>query len=589
MKRKLESPASMSTTSTSSTTSTTSTSSSRPPAPSHTETHAQLSAFATLTSAVSANSLARASHPSSPLHFMESELAVFSALSALSFLPSAPEVYTLAVSSGLHTTLPSLLAHPNSDILAAVLPLLDEITDPDGVSTPDDRESTRAFLSSLVQEGGLLPAVLHAMGVLLAEEGTLVEASSAAEAPRSPQGEDAAEAVYHGLAVVDHLVEWEPQIATLVLAETSPPLLSLLAQMTTHTVVFDELKMYAAEVWAIVANADPDNASAALLNNLDLLDGILHSLAAYREHSDTLGMEEEEYVNNLIDVVCASLFVSVPVADAFVSLEGIELASTLIESRGVTRKGALKMLDFALLSSPAAASALLSSGSLGVLFGAFLSTKAEKEDAYTAKIKASLKAQLATLQPGDPDFAARKDELKKEAKTKIKALKSALRWYDAEADTEHVVSALASTLLWLDGLPLARVVRKFVDGSKVKRLATLFTRFAFFQVPPLDDPIRIEPSFFTFQRLILIIAALWVHAVPSLPEGEGEEVRALLSAAGMAVTSPIVTAFLQDYASSIGISGVGEGEGEGGGEVGGEGGGGGLISRTRSLFSLIEM
>lgn len=63
-------------------------------------------------------------------------------------------------------------------------------------------------------------------------------------------------------------------------------------------------------------------------------------------HRDPGTELEEEFVDNLFDVVCAALVVDANKAQ-FVSSEGVELMLLMLKNKRYARGGALKTLDFA--------------------------------------------------------------------------------------------------------------------------------------------------------------------------------------------------------------------------------------------------
>ncbi|KNC50714.1 nuclear protein NAP [Thecamonas trahens ATCC 50062] len=532
--------------------------------------------LAAVESAAQKNAIDRAEAAGRPELFLESEMALVASLERLGTISTNAQLFPLAVLRGIATLLPPLLAHDNTDVANVVVRIVEEIADPDGVSGKGDAAATLSLISALVNKGQLLPLVVNHLARLAAEPGVVRGMPKDVSTPpgRTPDAEDAAESAYRCMAVLDHLIGWQPLVAGALASVT--PLVEVLGNWLRprRAVAFDENKMYAAELLAVVAAsaADPTVAAANAAGD-DWLDGILVSLADYRAAAPgSLDAEEEEYVHNCLDALCSLLMASVELNARFVALEGVELLAALVAGKGVARPAALKLLDFALTGSPAAASSLVASGSLGMLFGALLSTKAERAPEREAKAKAKVKSALA----GASD-QAEADAIQVAAKAAARKRKLALKAYDAEADVEHVVSCLAAALVWLDGLALLRVVHKFTEDGKAGRLATLHARYAERAaaedariatiVAPLapaaraalaDDLYiqRLDAGLFTLQRIAVVAGLLHLYAPRLSPDDAATLVDALnRNSLSLARIRPILAEYLEAAGGEAGRGG----------------------------------
>jgi len=77
------------------------------------------------------------------------------------------------------------------------------------------------------------------------------------------------------------------------------------------------------------------------------LDSMLQQLAYYKRHNPTTA-EEQEMMENLFDCLC-SLLLHAPNRDRFLKGEGLQLMNLMLREKKVSRNGALKVLNHALI------------------------------------------------------------------------------------------------------------------------------------------------------------------------------------------------------------------------------------------------
>ena len=289
----------------------------------------------------------RAIHAEEPHKFLESEIELDEAIRAMHALATSPELYPdLVTTSGAVPTFISLLHHENGDIAAAGIELISELTDADAV---EDSEAEAAVLVDALLDAGLLEALVQKLRVL--DERVAEEAA----------------AVYNALSVLENAVELRPEIAASAAAH--PGLLEWMMKRLRPKAATDGNKQYTAEVLAVVlqSGGDPSRKRFVELNGIELM---LRAVAPYKSR-DPETAEEEEFIENAFDVLCAVLMED-DAKKAFVDADGAELMVLIVKGRKGARTGALKCLDFATTRFPAACDQVVDFGGLGTLFSLFM-------------------------------------------------------------------------------------------------------------------------------------------------------------------------------------------------------------------------
>ncbi|KAG7672607.1 hypothetical protein Ndes2526B_g08868 [Nannochloris sp. 'desiccata'] len=289
----------------------------------------------------------RTKYSSEPQKFLESEIELDEAVRAMTAVATSPELYPDLVSTtGAVGTFISLLHHENGDIAAATIELLSELTDGDVV---EDQEAEAGVLVDALLEGGLLEALvqrLRSLNESIAEE---------------------AAAVYNALSVIENAVELSGDTAAM--AADHPGLLDWMLKRLRPKTAADGNKQYTAEVLAVILQSGGETARKKFvtLNGVELM---LRAVAPYKAR-DAETVEEEEFIENAFDVLCA-VFMEPGAKKAFVEADGAELMVLILKSRTSARAGALKCLDFATTSFPPACDQLVDFGGLGTVFALFM-------------------------------------------------------------------------------------------------------------------------------------------------------------------------------------------------------------------------
>ncbi|KAI0006833.1 Catenin-beta-like protein [Xylariaceae sp. FL0662B] len=314
----------------------------------------------------------RAKYAVEPQRFIASEADLDAEIKALGILTEHPVLYAEFVRLGCAASLVGLLAHENSDVAIDAVEIIQELTDDDTVA-------------SEAQWGTLVEAFVEAdlVGLLLSNLERLDESN---ELDRN--------GVYYCLGVIENICE---DSKTLELVGGQEKLLKwLLKRIQAKENPAGQNKQYAAEVLAILARS---NHVKLKLASLDAVDVMLQLVAAYRRRDPEKGSEEEEYMENLFEVL-ASL-TQVPEGKAkFVEAEGVELCLIMLKEGKLSRAGALRLLAHA-AAGAAGAEVCVKTVEAGGLKNIFTLFMRNKTDGQTAKRLIWLFASQLRLLPAD--------------------------------------------------------------------------------------------------------------------------------------------------------------------------------------------
>ncbi|CAG9536204.1 unnamed protein product [Cercopithifilaria johnstoni] len=256
-----------------------------------------------------------------PAKFMESEVELNEAVQEMHALATQPDLYELLVDHGATATLLQLLAHENSDIVAAVINLLQELTD---VDTLNEGEGGAAKL----------------IDVLVADQ--LIETLVQQSIERLDETiKDEADAIHNALSVVENVLDFRPSFADICVEQG---LFAWLLRRGTQRGALDANKMFASELLSLLLQST-ELARRRLTEKVDGFDLLLRALATYKRH-DPGSADEREHMENLFNAVCAALMYA-PNRQKFLDGEGLQLMNLMLRERKQSRESALKVLDYA--------------------------------------------------------------------------------------------------------------------------------------------------------------------------------------------------------------------------------------------------
>ncbi|KAK0423234.1 hypothetical protein QR680_008041 [Steinernema hermaphroditum] len=263
----------------------------------------------------------RIKHADDPQKFMESEVELNTAIQEMHCIATQPDLYGIVVETGAISTLMQLLAHENTDIIGAVLSLLQELTDVETIS--EGVESALELIGALVEER-------------LAE--TIVQQSFER---LNEAVKDEADAVNNALIIIDNILDPMPQFAAKCVEQG---LFKWLLNRACKKSNFDANKMYASELLALILQL-ADVAREQLCADVNGVDMILTALASYKRR-DPGSPDENEHMENLFGALCASLLYA-PNRLKFLEGEGIQLMNLMLREKKQSRQSALKVLNHA--------------------------------------------------------------------------------------------------------------------------------------------------------------------------------------------------------------------------------------------------
>lgn len=284
----------------------------------------------------------RIKFPDDPRKFLESELELHDSIEELHSISVVPELYPVVTALSLPHSLLALVGHDNTDIAAAVLDLLQEMTTLDGVDVEEEeQEGLEVLVASLLEED-VLATLVHNLH-------RIDEASNplAGGNPLTATATAEAQAVHNTLGIVENLLEVRPSLCSV---SGTSGLLAWLLKRLRAKMVFEPNKLYASEILAICVQGSESNRQ--LLGEVEGIDVLLQQLAVYKRHDPTTA-EEQELMENLFDVLCSCLL-HASNRELFLRGEGLQLMNLMLREKKLSRNGALRVLDHALTGSEGA-------------------------------------------------------------------------------------------------------------------------------------------------------------------------------------------------------------------------------------------
>jgi len=456
----------------------------------------------------------RIKFPDEPVKFLNSEVELHDAIQDLRVIATSPDFYPDFVALGCVQSLLGLLSHENTDVAVAVVDLLQEMTDVDTLNDSSE-EATESLVNALItnQVSALLIQNMERLNEGVREE---------------------SDGIHNTLSIVENLIEFRPQVICKEIAQESG-LLTWLVKKLKVKVPFDNNKLYASEILSILLQNEPENRKALVELSGSPMDSMLQQLAYYKRHNPTTA-EEQEMMENLFDCLC-SLLLHHPNRDRFLKGEGLQLMNLMLREKKVSRNGALKVLNHALIGP-------------------------EGRDNCHKFI------DILGLRTIFPLF--------------MKTPKKSKRTVSAEEHEEHVISIVASLMKNCRGPQRQRMLAKFTenDHEKVERLMEMHFKFLD-RVTETEQEIakegseddmdqdemylrRLSGGLFTLQLVDYVILDACSSAAPSVKQ----RVLAILGQRRNA-TIQTIRNVVREYAANVGDTG-GEGSEGGGGEAASE-------------------
>lgn len=297
--------------------------------------------------------------------------------------------------------------------------------------------------------------------------------------------EDEATAVYNTLSVLENCIDVKPDVSASI-AET-PGILEWFFHRLSPKADVDSNKQYSSEILAVLLQSAGQKTRLEFVS-LGGVDRALLSIAPYRSKASQ-SPEEEEFVENVFDVLCAILMEN-SAKVSFLENEGIELMILMLKGRTLSRTPALKCLDFATTKFNQACERAVQKGILPLLFGIFMG-KVKVTGADKKKIKRHVESH------------------KEEEETRCVSIISNLF---IGLETEESRRRLVAKFLESEHEKCDKLVEIMVEFAS--RVASEEGRIqALFEGEDVDKDelliARLDAGLFTLQQCALILAELW--------------------------------------------------------------------------------
>ncbi|XP_051167877.1 beta-catenin-like protein 1 [Leptopilina boulardi] len=262
----------------------------------------------------------RVKFPDQPEKFMESEIELHETIQELRQVSTCPDLYPTMVELNVVPSLLELLSHENTDVAVGIVTLLQDLTDMENFD--ETVESVESLINTLVDQQifALLVQNIERLDETVKEE---------------------SDGVHNTLAIFENVLEFNPELR----AEAGKQgLMQWLLKRIKAKMPYDANKLYASELLSILLQDSIDNAT--LLGDLDGVDVLLQQLAYYKRH-DPQSADEQEMMENLFNVLCSSLLLTVN-KDRFLRGEGLQLMNLMLREKKMSRNGSLKVLSYAM-------------------------------------------------------------------------------------------------------------------------------------------------------------------------------------------------------------------------------------------------
>lgn len=269
---------------------------------------------------ISKNAELRAKYEEDPQKFMGSEADLDAAIKEISVLSEHPELYKEFAKLGCMASLVSLLAHENADIAIDAIEIINELIDED-VGASDEQWK---LLVDAAIDADLLNLLTQNL-------------------QRLDEGEEADRVgIYTSLNILESLSSDNKLSETI--GKDTPLMKWLLQRIQRVESPLSQNKQYAAEIISILVQTSVLNRRAFI--KLDAIDTVLQLLAPYRRRDPTTSSEEEEYFENLFDIITC-LVEELDGKLKFVEAEGVELALIMLREGKMSKSRALRTLNHA--------------------------------------------------------------------------------------------------------------------------------------------------------------------------------------------------------------------------------------------------
>ncbi|GAA55303.1 beta-catenin-like protein 1, partial [Clonorchis sinensis] len=359
-----------------------------------------------------------------------------------------------------------LLSHENTDISLAVIDLLHE----------------------LLESNGLIEAGPNRVNPLLdlLFNGQLIQLLMQNVARLDESNKDEADGVHKTLGIVENLLDVRPEMNVTM---SNQGLFSWLLRRLQRRPVFDRNKLYVSELLSILLQLD--EANRRHLGEVDGIDILLQQLAQYKRH-DPSSPEEIELMHNMFDCLCSALMLPEN-KDRFLKGEGIQLMNLMLREKHMSRDSALRVLDYALCVVNSTSATSQPQPDTQDPEGPQKPGSTSSDPLAVVIANCSKFVDVLGLRTIFPLFmhSPRERVAKSKVPTKAREKPKSLGGPTAAEMEEHVINIIGALLRHCPSVQKNRVLAKFVesDHEKVDRLIELHLQY-FDRVKATDSRIR---------------------------------------------------------------------------------------------------
>jgi len=179
--------------------------------------------------------------------------------------------------------------------------------------------------------------------------------------------EEDKQAVHNTLGIFENLMEVAPEVASTKITQDTKLLEWVLKRLRKGK--FDENQLYTSEILSMLLINGGHAVKA--FTSLGGLKRLVRCVAGYRKR-DPDSLDEVEFVENLFNCICSTLTNNKSEQDSFAAADGLQLMVTMVRKKRYTLAAALKVLNYAILNSPANCQKLIDASGLKAVFKAFM-------------------------------------------------------------------------------------------------------------------------------------------------------------------------------------------------------------------------
>lgn len=314
-------------------------------------TESLASLISTLKTKYTNNISLRTKYPKDSMKFCLIEESLHEDIVFLQRLGAYPSLIPTFISSGGIETLTMILHHPNSDIIDAVVTIIEEITSSDFLTEIEDAKS---FLELFISNG---------LFDLLSENLNKVASSN---------DEDTFQYESNMLSVIENFMDVYP-LSNELICDTNV-INWLIEKVKTlensADIAEGDVRVFASELLATMVQYSEKNQKK--FAKLEGVPQMINLIVNMKENANTtIQGTYEEYVNNVFDCICGALMINEN-REMFSKADGVNIMIDLMRENDIFRHLAIKVLNYALQNNESNCLQFIKGNGLCVLFPYFM-------------------------------------------------------------------------------------------------------------------------------------------------------------------------------------------------------------------------